>query len=414
MNIAIIGKGTSAIITALHLIKNDHDVEFFYDPDKKPLSVGESTTPHIQSLIFESLHISIGDLLDAGIISYKNGIHYRNWGKGKPFRHHFHGGEVAFHFESGILNKFLHDHLENKLGIPYHAERVNGYQMYDDHVYVNGKEYDFVVNCTGWVDSDDYYKPIFETVNSAILYTKNEIIDPTYTLHTATPDGWEFGLPFPERGVTKCGYLYNDKLSNPEIEGTKISWTPRLSKKLIQNKFEAFNGNKLFFLEPLEALSLLYYDSNAEIIVRFLNNKRSMRGYIESNEEYLRLMTGYLTSLSWFYSYGSIYDTPFWKNVQPRANIHFNSQNLSNRIDSLLELYYTDSKFSKYRECNGTIKIGCFGHYDFKDMHSGMTQVPMDKYIEKYVNDPSMQALLDHDNMLECEGNSNEANGSTF
>ena len=45
MRIAIIGKGTSAIITALRLIQDDHDVEFFYDPEIKPLSVGESTTP---------------------------------------------------------------------------------------------------------------------------------------------------------------------------------------------------------------------------------------------------------------------------------------------------------------------------------------------------------------------------------
>ena len=104
MRIAIIGKGTSAIITALRLIQDDHDVEFFYDPDKKPLSVGESTTPHIQTLIFESLDITIGDLADAGVISYKNGIKYINWGSGESFRHHFHGGEVAFHFESGKLN----------------------------------------------------------------------------------------------------------------------------------------------------------------------------------------------------------------------------------------------------------------------------------------------------------------------
>ena len=379
MKIAIIGKGTSAIITALHLIDNDHDVEFFYDPDVKPLSVGESTTPHIQQLIFKVLDISIGDLADAGIVSYKNGIKYLKWGKGKSFRHHFSGGECAFHFESGILNKFIHDHLENVCDIVYHAERVDNYDYEDDQVIINDKEYDFVVNCAGWNDDSEYYKPIFETVNSAILYTRDTIDDPTYTLHTATPDGWEFGLPFPDRGITKCGYLYNNKLSDPQIEGKKISWTPRFSKKAIQNRYEAYNGNRLFFIEPLEALSLLYYDSVALNIVDFLKTGRSHIAYQEANQAYLETMTEYFLSLSWYYSYGSEFDTPFWKNVKARANVFFNSQSYVNRLDSLLDSYYISSHTS---EDKGFLKIGCFSRHDFKDVHCGMTQIPIEKHLE--------------------------------
>lgn len=380
MNIAIIGKGTSAIITALRLMTSGHDVEFFYDPDKKPLSVGESTTPHIQGLIFEALDISIGDLADAGIVSYKNGIKYRDWGKGGSFRHHFHGGEVAFHFETGILNDFIHNHLEKELNIPYYAERVDDYEIdVDNKVIINDRDFDFVVNCAGWNDQSQYYKPVFQTVNSAILYTKDVIDDPTYTLHTATPDGWEFGLPFPDRGITKCGYLYNNKLSDPQIEGKRISWTPRFSKKLIQNKFEAFNGNRLFFFEPLEALSLLYYHQFAESICEFLKNKRTLSSYQEVNSNYLETITQYTTSLSWYYSYGSIYDTPFWKGVKTRANVYFNSQCMTNRIDSLLESYYAAKNLDQEGEI---FKIGCFGYHDFKDVHVGMTQRLMQKHLQ--------------------------------
>lgn len=380
MNIAIIGKGTSAIITALRLMTSGHDVEFFYDPDKKPLSVGESTTPHIQGLIFEALDISIGDLADSSIVSYKNGIKYRDWGKGGSFRHHFHGGEVAFHFETGILNDFIHNHLEKELNIPYYAERVDGYEIDDDNkVIINDRDFDFVVNCAGWNNESQYYKPVFETVNSAILYTRDVIDDPTYTLHTATPDGWEFGLPFPDRGITKCGYLYNNKLSDPQIEGKRISWTPRFSKKLIQNKFEAFNGNRLFFFEPLEALSLLYYHQFAESICEFLKNKRTLSSYQEVNSNYLETITQYTTSLSWYYSYGSIFDTPFWKGVKARANVYFNSQCMTNRIDSLLESYYAAKNSDQEGEF---LKIGCFGYHDFKDVHVGMTQRPMQKHLQ--------------------------------
>jgi hypothetical protein len=380
MRIAIIGKGTSAIITALRLIQDDHDVEFFYDPDVKPLSVGESTTPHIQTLIFESLDITIGDLADAGVISYKNGIKYINWGSGESFRHHFHGGEVAFHFESGKLNPFIHNHLEKEYDVVYHSERVDGYDIEDHQIIINDKEYDFVVNCAGWDDASKYYKPIFETVNSAILYTSESIDDVTYTLHRATRDGWEFGLPFPERGLTKHGYLYNRNFSDPQIEGKKISWTPRFSQKLLQNPFEAYNGNRLFFLEPLEALSLYYYSEFATSIAEFLKTDRDETSYQEVNLHYLKNMTSYMKSVSWFYSYGSIYDSPFWKVTQARANVYFNSQCLSNRLDSLLEAYHSKS-----------INIGCFDYHDFKDIHCGMLQRPIQKVLEgvfKYPSDP--------------------------
>ncbi len=389
MKIAIIGKGTSAIITALRLIQDDHDVEFFYDPDTKPLSVGESTTPHIQSLILSALDISIGDLADAGIISYKNGIKYRGWGKGEPFRHHFHGGEVAFHFESGILNPFIHNHLENELGIEYHGERVEGYEISEESVNVNGRDYDFVVNCAGWDDSSEYYKPVFETVNSAILYTKESIDDVTYTLHTATPDGWEFGLPFPDRGITKCGYLYHNKLSDPQIEGKRISWTPRFAKKLVQNRFVAFNGNRLFFFEPLEALSLMYYHDFASEICEFLKSDRSIDAYQEVNRNYLESMTSYSKSLSWYYSYGSVYDTPFWKTTSARANVYFNTQLFTHRYESLLEAYHADRHTTK--EEPEYLKIGCFGYHDFKDVHCGMLQRPIQDLLEdvfKYPLDP--------------------------
>lgn len=396
MKIAIIGKGTSAIITALRLIQDDHDVEFFYDPDTKPLSVGESTTPHIQSLILSALDISIGDLADAGIVSYKNGIKYIGWGKGEPFRHHFHGGEVAFHFESGILNPFIHNHLENELGIEYHGERVEGYDIGEDSVIVNGRDYDFVVNCAGWDEKSEYYKPVFETVNSAILYTKDSIdIDSTYTLHTATPDGWEFGLPFPDRGITKCGYLYNNKLSDPQIEGKRISWTPRFAKKLVQNRFEAFNGNRLFFFEPLEALSLMYYHDFAIEICEFLKSDRSIDAYQESNTHYLEIMTSYSKSLSWYYSYGSVYDTPFWKTTTARANVYFNTQLFNHRHDSLLEAYYTDHHSRK--EESQFLKIGCFGYHDFRFVHCGMLQRPIQDLLEDVFKYP-LDSLHTDDN----------------
>lgn len=400
MKIAIIGKGTSAIITALHLIKNDYDVEFFYDPQINPLSVGESTTPHIGSLIFETLDISIGDLVDNNIVSYKNGIKYIGWGSGGSFRHHFHNGTAAFHFESGILNPFIHNHLEKELGIVYHPERVDDYNIEDDQVVINDKEYDFVVNCAGWDDKSDYYKPVFETVNAAILYTSDTIDDVSYTLHRATPDGWEFGLPFPDKGITKHGYLYNRNLSNPKIKGNKITWTPRFSKKLLQNRFEAYNGNRLFFMEPLEALSLMYYEQFAENISDFLKTERDIKNYTEVNDDYLETITNYNKSIAWYYSYGSKYETPFWNGVKKRSNIYLNAQSFKNRQDSMLEKFYA----AYHKHDPEIFRIGCFGYHDYKDVHCGMLQIPVQKVLQETYQYP-LESMVNNENHLDIDDN---------
>ena len=381
MKVAIIGKGTSAIITALHLIEKGFGVEFFYDPKINPLNVGESTVPSIQRLINRVLNISIGDLFDQEIISYKNGIKYIGWGSGEFFRHHFNDGTSAFHFESSILNNFIHDYLESNLFIKYHSERVNDYKLYDDKIIINQRIYDFVVNCAGWSSESDYYTPPFETVNASILYTRNNFDDPTYTLHKATEDGWEFGLPFPHKNVTKCGYLYNKNFSNPKIEGKKISWTQRYSKKLIQSNVEAYNGNRLFFFEPLEALSLLYYEVFANEIANFLVNGRKCCHYQSSNNNYLNHILNYLNSIYWIYQYGSIYKTPFWEDVREKSSFHFR---LRFHFDSLLDSYYIDQKGI----CDNNLTIGPFDQYDFRDIHSGMTQKNMSHHISKVFRYP--------------------------
>ncbi len=80
MNIAIIGKGTSAIIQALMFIRYGHRVTIFYDSSIPEICVGESTTPLVMNLVQNVCKISIGDMLDDGIVSLKNGIKFINWG----------------------------------------------------------------------------------------------------------------------------------------------------------------------------------------------------------------------------------------------------------------------------------------------------------------------------------------------
>ena len=79
MRIAIIGKGTSAIITALVLLRSGHKVTIFYDPKQDALDIGESTTPTFPLLISEVLGLDIHTFVDQGIFSYKAGINFIDW-----------------------------------------------------------------------------------------------------------------------------------------------------------------------------------------------------------------------------------------------------------------------------------------------------------------------------------------------
>ena len=380
MKIAIIGKGTSAIITTLVCIQHGHEVEIYYDPDSLPLNVGESTTPNIGELLKNVLDISIGDLRDISIVSFKNGIKFINWGKSDHFRHNFSTNLNAFHFESSTFNSYINQKLE-EFGVKYHAKKVTKHHIENNKIYIDGNKYDFLISCSGWSDTDEYNEPIFETVNSAILYTEDGIDDPTYTIHRATEHGWQFGLPFPDRNLTKCGYLFNSKFHNKEEvqkllgkEDCKtIDWTPKYAKKMVVSKYEAYNGNRLMFLEPLQALSLYYYELFANYICKFLEN-RTLQTFESANHSYYNEIFHYQISLAFHYQYGSNFDSVFWQDIHKKAKYIMNIHPKFSE-DSLCHLY---NYASKYRSKD--FLIGTFNYQDFSAIHSGMTATPMSKF----------------------------------
>ena len=381
--VAIVGKGTSAIVSAMMCLKYGFDVEIYSDPDAPHLNVGESTTPHLARLILDVFDIHIGQLLDKDIVSFKNGIKFINWGVGEDFRHHFQSNLSAFHFETGIFNPFMHKLLKDN-GVIYHEVKVDEYKVIDRKVYLNDRYYDFIISCVGWDNSDEYYEPLFETVNTGILYKEDEINDPSYTLHRATEHGWQFGLPFPYSNVTKCGYLFNSKIDDPKTvydelkkeDVRVIEWKPRYSKRLLQDRYHGFNGNRLFFLEPLQALSVYYYIEFAKQICEYLSDVK-YENFELSNKIYLNSMFEYQISLAWHYSYGSIFDSEYWVNVKENANQVLNlNHNYSH--ETLLRKYAHDSKYRS----RDFLHVGPFSYIDFRDIHGGMTATKLSDVTE--------------------------------
>lgn len=375
MNIAIIGKGTASIITALVLMQKNYNISIFYDPKTSHINVGESTTPHIQELILNTLGINIHEIVDLGIFSYKMGINFVNWGCGKSFHHNFADSGIAHHFETKQFNEFVHNYLEKNKLVTYFSERVDNIDSNSSHVIINKKVFDFVVNCAGWENEDSYITPFFSSVNSAQLFTEEYDYDNTHTLHLATEDGWQFGLPFPQKNIFKCGYLYNKDLISHEQVSKKLnknvyetfSWTPRYSKQLLTHPLIALNGNRLFFLEPLQALSLYYTYYFATLISDYLDYKTQEK-YDSVNYCYLLEMWTYQLSLAYHYQYGSIYNTEFWEKTKNNAiNVIKSSPN--GNIDVFKMNLERDGRFDY-----GYSKIGCFGFKDLTQIHFGMTQ----------------------------------------
>jgi len=378
--IAIIGKGTSAILTSLICIKEGYEVEIFFDPNQNHLMVGESTTTHIANVLTTVLDISVGDLVENNVASFKHGTKFINWGCGKTFRHHFEDNLVGFHFDTNTFNNYITNILKN-IGVIFHPEKVEDKTYCQDKVLINSKHYDFVISCSGWSNEMEYNFPIINPVNSVFLHKKNIIEDYSYTLHKAHEYGWEFGLPFPDKGITKYGFLFNDNyVSKKELEhkfpdSRFLTWTPRYAKKLIQNNFEAYNGNKLFFVEPLQALSLYHYVIFARAICKFLDNKNDLT-FIEANKYYLDTIYAYQQTLSFHYQYGSIYDNLYWKDIQTVSK-NILDTNINSNEDILLK------NLEIYKKSNGEIDntwIGLYNYPAVKTIHSGMLDQKLNFY----------------------------------
>lgn len=430
MKFAIIGKGTSALVSSMIVLRRGHQVEHFYDPDTPFLRVGESTTPHVSCLMRDVLGMCIGTFVDDGIVSYKNGVHFVDWGVGGEFTHPFNSNHNAFHLDNKRWNDYVIGILESKRGVKFHPERYEGYEVTDhDTIMINGKEFDFIINCSGWQDDDSYDEPLIETVNSALLHHIPEMKEYHHTIHLATKHGWQFQLPFPELndGESHCGYLYNNKLTSDEeaVADLKrmygedhqfkmIKWKPRFARQMIKDRYEAFQGNRLFFLEPLQALSLDYYKLLCEDICDFAE-RRDYATFCQVNQKYRSEMIDYQYALALHYQFGSVYggngqgDSKFWNWVTPRARhnlkfhpvtcddkLFFDFMNVDTQTSDDLSTPYQwkeqirpEDYTAKGRPNVGhtlttCLQIAGFNYFDTKTLYCGFNQIRFLEFEDKY------------------------------
>jgi len=295
MRIAIVGGGTSGLVTALILKQDNPKFTIDLIESKKIgiVGVGEGSTEHWTTFMHHC-QINLAELIEETDATFKYGINFVNWngdsqrylhslsaemtmesqtglkfifahliGKGekpdklvssntvnqrhiKPYH-----GVNQFHFNTVKLNEYLHKLCVNKgIGIvddeiKYVEFDNDGYiqRIVGDHIH----DYDLYVDSTGfsrrltkremgaeWISYSNYLP-----LNSAIAFpTEREEDIPSFTLSRSMNSGWLWRIPTQNRFGN--GYVFCDKFTNSDDAQKEV-------EQLYGRKIEI--GKKLTF-EP--------------------------------------------------------------------------------------------------------------------------------------------------------------------
>ena len=312
--IAIIGAGSAACTTALHYYLYGKDIfdkiTIYYDPSSPIERVGQGSTLLFADKLYNAFGLNWynNNLIKA---TPKNGILYENWGKKvDEIYHNFPMAFQAIHSVPELLSKLL---LE--CGLCNVVEK----RIEDPEEEIDS---DFIFDCRGKNNRDpEIYNQLISPLNHVILSRKNEVdLRMTHTRCVATPDGWTFVIP--NSDSISYGYLFNKSITDIETAKNNFKelfdvepdidyhFDNYIAKNIFSGERTILNGNRLSFLEPLEATSISFYDwvarSSWDYIVDGV-------GKDECNNSVQKEMNRIQTFILWHYQNGSKYDTPFWE-----------------------------------------------------------------------------------------------------
>jgi hypothetical protein len=288
IKIGIVGAGTSGAISLLSILddlyKNkamhSFEIHLFFDSNKPKLKVGEGLSPLVTSLLVNTLGYEY-DETNLKFNETKRYGAYSHWEKatGKDFYVKY--PHWALHVDAGLFSEWVIENAEKKFNNVFviDTEVIDIKSTSESAIIAcSDKNYtlDFVIDCRGTptkeeLNSGNYFKPEFESVNSVLIYPQFEKIDEKYTQVYLHDDGWMFGIPVAHRKA--FGYLYNNKLLSEENAIEKICDIKNITPDKIavninwQQYYRLFAmeerilyiGNKLYFFEPHNAMPLHYY-----------------------------------------------------------------------------------------------------------------------------------------------------------
>lgn len=322
--LSIIGNGTAGTLAALHFNKYlpEYDIEVFYSSSIPATSVGEGSQLDFTYSLFNTINFQYKDypLIDA---THKDGISYEGWGDKGDYFHHFPLPHTGAHFNASKFQSVMKEKLQDK--VSYIDQTINSYDEIDS---------DYIVDCRGTPKelNEEYYKLDSMAVNTAyVVQCYWDYPQFTHTKAIARPYGWMFAVPLANR--LSLGYIFNRDINtledikkdidNPAKElGVELSDTTNYLEfnnyfhKQPFNERILLNGNKNYFLEPLEATSL----STAILVNQLATDKMANNmNDIDCNKIFNKHMLETELVIMLHYANGSKYDTPFWNNAKQKA-----------------------------------------------------------------------------------------------
>ena len=362
--VSVVGGGNAGVFTALYLeyFVNGCEVELIYNPEIPPERVGQATTLDPPRILWTALGLNwYNNPINA---TFKSGILYEGFGKvnDKVF-HDFPSDNMAMHYCPWEMQKYL---LNSGF-----------FKVIEGNIDPKDVDADYVFDCRGKPDDFSNYHQLLNPTNAAILAKPNwNTSEKFWSRHVATPDGWTFIIPTHPTSPSNdycVGYCYNSSITSKEdaeknmleifdVEITKhVSYNNYVANEVVIDDRIILNGNKLFFIEPLESSSTQTY---LEVVQYF--GKYGIKNINYEVHSYIRSIQNFVL---WHYQFGSKYDTPFWDYAK---SLKF--------IDSEFDYVLRDVKhlswYDIHRNLNedGAPTYGQWNSYSFKNWQEGMTK----------------------------------------
>lgn len=360
--IAIIGKGTVGCMAASFFKnKTNAEIEWLYDSKQAAQSVGEGSTLPFGKTFWGEVNMGYGTLEGLGG-SIKKGIRKIGYEGVGDYLHEFPLGDVAVHFSSEMLQRYIPSVLEKK-GVKIIDKRVENHDDIDA---------DYIIDCSGRpTDFTDFKQADHIAVNAAHIIQspcRGPLFD--YTLTVARPYGWIFAIPLVDR--VSVGYLYNKDISTldevkvdmqemmnqygfPMSDKTNSFTFKNYRRKENFTKRVAYNGNASYFLEPLEATSVGTADHINQAILRMFKSDYPI---VSSNAWYENELKSTEQMIMLHYLNGSRHKTPFWEYAGERAEKSLDEMVKSNKFRDIAAL-----ALSNFREPDYPKLVGEPGEY---------------------------------------------------
>ena len=362
MKVSVVGGGNAGVFTALYFgWYGQHEVELIYNPEIPPERVGQATLLDPPRMLwnatgFDWYHNQIN-------ATFKSGILYEGWGKvnDKVF-HDFPSDGMAMHYCPWEMQKHVLDSGVFKV--------VEG-EIND----INSIDSDLIFDCRGKPDDYSDYEELINPINACILgKPKWNVSEAFWSRHVATPDGWTFVIPTHSKSPSHdycVGYCYNSNITSRAVAQSNflemfdvqvkhhVNFKNYVAKNAVIDDRIVLNGNRLFFLEPLESSSTQTYIELAKFV---LNN-----GVKDASNQVRRYIKQVQNFVLWHYNCGSKYDTPFWDYAK---SLTFNDP----EFDSILDASIKSSDYDIMDQANNNSRSG-YGQwtpYAFKLWYDGM------------------------------------------